>query len=89
MDKFTRVSGHFGEQQGDAGQKKSGFAPVPNESTSDTDKLTDALFEAGINCEVTKVNWLKGTFKIHGSENYCEKARIYSVQRYPGSEVTW
>jgi hypothetical protein len=89
MAEFQKISGHFGEQQGDAGQKKTGLAPVPIASISDTDKLTDALFSAGITCEVIKVNWLQGSFMIYGSDDQREKAKNYLIKRYPGSQVSW
>jgi hypothetical protein len=86
--RFNEVRGHFGEQQGDAGQKKNGLAPVPSEIFSDADRIEDKLANLGVFVEIVKVNWVKGTFKIAGRPEHCEKAKKLLVELYPTALVT-
>jgi hypothetical protein len=54
---FRVTRGHFGEQQGDAGQLKEGVAPVVGEKT-EADRLADDLARLGITIDVLAVKHL-------------------------------
>lgn len=81
---FRNIRGHFGEQQGDAGQQKGGLAPAPAHKT-EADLLADDLARQGITIDVLAVKHLStGTVvSLFGPESNFERAKNYLGQTKP------
>jgi hypothetical protein len=87
--RFEQVHGHFGEQQGDAGQEKYGLAPIPIGVISDADEIEEKLAAEGIFVELVNIDWVKGLFEVAGHVKYREAAKSKLEEFYPHAVVSF
>ena len=87
--RFEHVHGHFGEQQGDAGQGKYGLAPIPIGVISDADKIEEKLAAEGIFVQLVKIDWVEGLFEVAGHLKYREAAKTKLEELYPHAVVSF
>ena len=85
---FRTVRGHFGDQQGDAGQEKQGVSPSTAYKT-EADVLADELARHGITIDVLAVkHHSTGTsVSLFGPDTNYERAHAYLAQIRPDWKV--
>ena len=81
---FRATRGHFGEQQGDAGQEKQGVAPIVADKT-EADRLADELARVGITIDILAVKHLStGTVvSLFGPHSNFERAKEQLAKTHP------
>jgi hypothetical protein len=85
---FRSVRGHFGEQQGDAGQEKQGLAPAASHKT-EADFLADELARHGVTIDVLAVKHLSIgiVVSLFGPDSNFERAKAYLAKAKPEFNV--